>query len=152
MRHLGSHNIFLGLLTETGLPGLALFLVLLSLWVRTAWRTWRDPRAPDHARSAAALLLAALAVYGSVWMFHELSYDPTSQSHRLSASRGHLAADAKRVLRKLSGDDDERRDQCLDLSLDELAGRGHQNGLADCIAELREVLPRHLVDSGHTQA
>jgi len=76
VRHLGSHNIFLGLLTETGLPGLALFLVLLSLWVRTAWRTWRDPRAPDHARSAAALLLAALAVYGSVWMFHELSYDP----------------------------------------------------------------------------
>ena len=38
------HNTFLSLLTETGLVGLGLFLAILAIWGRTAWRLARDPQ------------------------------------------------------------------------------------------------------------
>ena len=38
------HNVFLSLLTETGLVGLGLWLGLLGLWGRNAWRLWQARR------------------------------------------------------------------------------------------------------------
>jgi O-antigen ligase len=76
IRHLCSHNVFLSLLTETGVIGLGLFLTLLLCWVHAAWRLWRDPRAPDWCRTQAALLLGALAVYTGCWPFSDLTFAP----------------------------------------------------------------------------
>lgn len=74
LRPLAHHNVFLSLLTETGLIGLAAFVTLLGCWTRMGWRIWRDTRAPDWARLPGALLLGALGVYVGQWMFHELSF------------------------------------------------------------------------------
>ena len=35
------HNVFLSLLTETGLVGMGLWVALLGLWGRNAWRLWQ---------------------------------------------------------------------------------------------------------------
>jgi len=76
IRDLCSHNIFLSLLTETGIVGLVLFLTLLLCWARNAWQLWRNPRAPDWARMPGALLLGALGVYAGCWLFHDLTFAP----------------------------------------------------------------------------
>ena len=54
------HNVFLALLAETGLVGMGLFVLLLALWTRDAWRLWRGglaalgtaagPAVSGHAR------------------------------------------------------------------------------------------------------
>jgi O-antigen ligase len=70
------HNTFLSLLTETGIVGLAIFLAVLALWARAAWRLVYDPRSPAWARSQGLLFLGALGVYCSQGLFHELTYSP----------------------------------------------------------------------------
>jgi len=73
------HNTYLSLLTDTGLVGLGLFLAMLALWCREAWRTCRSD-APPWAKHQAALLLGAVGVYVCQLMFHELSYTPIDNS------------------------------------------------------------------------
>jgi O-antigen ligase len=75
-RGLRQHNVFLALLTETGLVGLALFVALLLLWARDAWQLWRDPALPLWVRQQGLLLLAALGVYTVNGMFHEVAVVP----------------------------------------------------------------------------
>ncbi len=63
-----SHNVYIEWLTETGLVGLTGFLVLVSAWLRTFWRTWREGgRAPLAAGPAiaVALILWPFATSGS---------------------------------------------------------------------------------------
>lgn len=67
-----AHNIVLELLSETGLCGLALWLLAVAAGVR-AWR-WAEPSRRALARASAAALAAVLfplnthyAVYSSVW-------------------------------------------------------------------------------------
>ena len=67
------HNVFLALLVETGLVGLGLFLVLLALWIRDAWRVWRSRMAPPWARQVALLFFVLMANYLANGMFHDLS-------------------------------------------------------------------------------
>jgi O-antigen ligase len=67
------HNVFLSLLAETGLIGAGLFVVLLGLWGRDAWRLWRQGNAPLWARQQGFVLLALLAVYVINGMFHDVS-------------------------------------------------------------------------------
>ncbi len=76
IRPYSHHNTFLSLLTETGLIGLGSFLTLLWYWARTAWRIWRDTRAPEWVRMPGALLLGTLGIYIGPWLFHELSFAP----------------------------------------------------------------------------
>jgi O-antigen ligase len=52
-----AHNIFLDVLLQTGIPGLALFLLLLGATLREGWRLARDP---DDARAACGIVLIAL--------------------------------------------------------------------------------------------
>lgn len=75
-RTYSQHNLFLSLLAETGLVGLGLFVLLVALWTRDAWRVWRSPSAPLWARQIALLFFALLANYGAIAMFHEISLIP----------------------------------------------------------------------------
>jgi O-antigen ligase len=70
------HNAFLALLTETGLVGMGLFVSLLALWTRDAWRLWRSQHAPLWARQHGLLVLALVAAYVCNAMFHDLSIIP----------------------------------------------------------------------------
>ena len=67
------HNVFLAVLTETGLIGAGLFVLLLLLWTRDAWLTWRSPHTPAWVRPQAVLFLAMLANYAANGMFHDMS-------------------------------------------------------------------------------
>lgn len=67
------HNTFLALLTETGLVGAGLFVLLLGFWTVEAWRLWRRTRAPMWARSQGLLFLVLMGNYLPNAMFHDLS-------------------------------------------------------------------------------
>jgi O-antigen ligase len=69
------HNAFLALLTETGLVGLTLWVAVLALWGRDAWRLWRSD-SPLWARQQGLVLLAVLASYFMNAMFHDVSIIP----------------------------------------------------------------------------
>jgi O-antigen ligase len=69
------HNVWLGLLTETGLAGTALFTLLVGYWLRDAWRLWRSS-APLWARQFGLLFLATFASYVSNAMFQDLAIVP----------------------------------------------------------------------------
>jgi hypothetical protein len=70
------HNVVFSLLTETGLLGLGLFLLLCGLWGLDAWRLWQSPTAPLASRQMGLLMLAALGVYFINGMFHDVSVIP----------------------------------------------------------------------------
>jgi O-antigen ligase len=70
------HNTFLALLTEVGLVGMALFVSLLWLWTRDAWRLWRRAEVPLWARQVGLLFLAGMAAYVPNAMFHDMLLSP----------------------------------------------------------------------------
>jgi len=70
------HNVFLGILTETGAVGLVLFVMLLGCWTFDAWQVWRSVEAPLWARQCALLLLATIGVYLPNAMFHNVAVIP----------------------------------------------------------------------------
>jgi len=76
LRDLCHHNTFLSLLTETGLIGMALYLIVLAGWGRGAWCMWRDRSAPDWVRRHGLLMLGALGVYCCPAMFFDLTLSP----------------------------------------------------------------------------
>jgi hypothetical protein len=70
----------------------------------------------------------------------ELSFDPTLQSHRLTAHPNAAPTDAKRVLSRLCEDDREREHACL--TRDVLHQRGDRNGARSFLEEIdQHVLP-----------
>jgi O-antigen ligase len=74
IRPLIHHNMPLGLLTETGLLGLGLFLAVLAAWTIHAWRLWRDADAAEWTRWHSLFFLGVLGVYLPQALFHEVSY------------------------------------------------------------------------------
>jgi hypothetical protein len=70
------HNVFLSMLTQTGLVGVGLFVALLACWTRTAWRLWHRASAPWWVRRMGLLFMAALGVYLPNAMFHDVSIIP----------------------------------------------------------------------------
>jgi O-antigen ligase len=57
------HNAFLALLVETGLLGMGLFILLLILWVRNAWRLCSDDHASPVAKQTGILFLTLIGAY-----------------------------------------------------------------------------------------
>ena len=76
IRNQPHHNTFLSLLTETGLLGAGLFVLVLAGWARDAWRTWRTSTAPDWVRSQGLVMLGVLGIYLGPALFFDLSYSP----------------------------------------------------------------------------
>ncbi len=72
------HNLLLGIVTETGLVGLGLFLALLTLWARDAWLLWRSVDSPLWARQQGLFFLAVLSAYLMNGMFHHIALVPMS--------------------------------------------------------------------------
>ncbi len=70
------HNVWLSLLTETGLIGMGLFTALMFSWTRIAWQLWTSPRAPDWVRQMGLLFLACEGVYLPNAMFQDMSIIP----------------------------------------------------------------------------
>ena len=73
------HNTYLSLLTETGLVGLALYLMILCGFARRGWRLCRDDN-PQWMCAHGILLLGTLATYALQMMFHEVSYTAIDNS------------------------------------------------------------------------
>jgi O-antigen ligase len=67
------HNVFLSLLTETGLIGLALFTTLLLLWCYCGWRLWQNGQVPLWARQQGLVMGAFVAAYVANGMFQDVS-------------------------------------------------------------------------------
>jgi O-antigen ligase len=72
------HNVFLALLTETGLVGLALYLTMMGLWTRSAWRVWSCSRRSLAERQVGLLMLVVLSSHVINGMFHDVSIIPMS--------------------------------------------------------------------------
>jgi O-antigen ligase len=70
------HNAWLSLLTETGLVGMGLFIVLMVLWTKHAWQLWRRTDIPDWIRRQALWFLAILGAYVPNAMFQDVSIIP----------------------------------------------------------------------------
>jgi len=72
------HNLLFGIVTETGLVGLGIFLALLTLWGCDAWLLWRSVEAPPWVRQQGLLFLALLSAYLVNGMFHHIAVIPMS--------------------------------------------------------------------------
>lgn len=70
------HNIFLSLLTETGLLGLVPFLVCLSAWGWHAWKLWRQVQLPLAIRQFGLLFLGTLQGFLVIGMFQDVMIIP----------------------------------------------------------------------------
>ena len=67
------HNVFLSLLTETGLTGLGAFVILLGLAFADSWRLVRTCRRGTAFHSLAVVSIAAWIAYVVNGMFHEVA-------------------------------------------------------------------------------
>lgn len=71
----------------------------------------------------------------------KLSFDPTTQSHRLTSRPNTAPTDAKRVLASLCRNDEDRQDACL-ADRERLRERGRKNGLVDFLDEVdQHIVP-----------
>ncbi len=70
------HNVLLALLAETGLVGASLFVILIVLWLRQAWRLWRCPQAPAAFRQCGLLFMAFFGVWFPNAMFQDVLIIP----------------------------------------------------------------------------
>ena len=77
-RPYSAHNLLFGIVTETGLVGLGLFLALLALWGYDAWLLWRAVEAPLWVRQQGLFFLAVLSAYLVNGMFHHIALIPMS--------------------------------------------------------------------------
>jgi O-antigen ligase len=77
-RRYGPHNLLFAIVTETGLVGLVLFLIVLGLWAHDAWRLWRDVDSPLWVRQQGLFFLAVLSAYMVNGMFHQIAMIPMS--------------------------------------------------------------------------
>lgn len=71
-----NHNMFLAMVTETGLIGGGLFVAIFVGWAIGAWRLWRDAAAPDWVRYQGLLQLGMLGIYLGTALFFDLTFSP----------------------------------------------------------------------------
>jgi O-antigen ligase len=73
IRPMVHHNTYLSLLTELGVVGLGLFVAVLAMCGRGAWRLWTTA-GPPWRRTQGLVMLAILALYAVQCLFHEMSF------------------------------------------------------------------------------
>lgn len=76
IRYQPNHDMFLALLTETGLIGFGLFVALLAGWGIHAWHIWHNTAAPDWARAQGLMMLGMLGIYLGPALFFDLTFSP----------------------------------------------------------------------------
>lgn len=79
LRDLHHHNTLLGLLTETGMIGLAAYMAVLLGLVACGWRLAQLSHAAPHERSLGVLLVATVMVYLPSAVFHDLTHVHSDQ-------------------------------------------------------------------------
>jgi O-antigen ligase len=67
------HNVVLSLLTETGMIGSGLFVLLMLFWFQSGWITWSHGQAPFLYRQQGLVMMSVLAVYLVIGMFQDLT-------------------------------------------------------------------------------
>ncbi len=70
------HNLWLSLLTETGLIGVTLFTIAFAQWIRAGWQLWRTRTAPLTFRQIGMAQVALSVAFFANAMFHELAIIP----------------------------------------------------------------------------
>lgn len=75
-RGLMQHNVFLAYLTETGLIGLSLLLLVLVQIGTVSWKIWRDGSLDLWARQFGLLVIVVVTVYSLNGLFHDVSIIP----------------------------------------------------------------------------
>jgi O-antigen ligase len=70
------HNVFLAYLTETGLIGFSLLVIMLIQMARVCWKVWSDQSLDLWARQFALISLVILSCYVINGMFHDTSIIP----------------------------------------------------------------------------
>ena len=76
VRDYHQHNVFLSLLTETGLVGLSLYVGLLGCWCVYALRLWRQRAVPLEYRQLGLAFLCLFTAYFANGMFQDLTIMP----------------------------------------------------------------------------
>ena len=109
------HNALLSLLTETGLVGCCLYIALLVLWCRDAWRLWRDGDAPLWARQCGLLMLAVMGAWFPNAMFQDTTVIP--MVHMVLFFVAGVAAGAKRSSPATAADLERRAGRLLESSV-----------------------------------
>ncbi len=79
LRELHHHNTLLGLLTETGMLGMAAYVGILGGLVVCGWRLSNHPLAESYERSLGLLLVATVTIYSTSALFHDLTHIFTDQ-------------------------------------------------------------------------
>jgi len=70
------HNVFLAYLTEVGLAGVFLLLIMLAVMARSAWLLWINRKRTLEQRQFGLLLAAILICFCVNGMFHDTSIMP----------------------------------------------------------------------------
>jgi O-antigen ligase len=104
LRNLDHHNTLLGILTETGFVGFALFTALLAGWMRAAWRLARDGNCEPWQRTHGLFALATTLSYLASALFHDLTLSPTEHwlLFFITGAAVGLLADARAPIRALA--------------------------------------------------
>src|SRR4029079_9840409 len=79
LRPLHHHNTLLSVLTETGLIGLAAFIGVFVVWIRSGWRLATSIRPLSWTRAQGVLMLALIANYLCSAVFHDLTLLPSQE-------------------------------------------------------------------------
>lgn len=69
------HNMFLAILTETGITGMVCYLAMLGLWTRNAFLLWRNRSLPLEYRQQGLLWLGYMANLAMLGLFHNANLD-----------------------------------------------------------------------------
>ncbi len=70
------HNVFLSLLTETGIVGVSLFTLLISIWTWHAWQLWQTTTLRLEYRQLGLVFVGTLFAYLTNGMFQDVLIIP----------------------------------------------------------------------------